>query len=334
MKINTIKSFKIKLIFTLIISMITLSACSTQESIEQHSPVQTNDSIGNEKTQAETADTDEDSEEFVSEAFSAEPGLYDRTYLKQSNGKYVYSLTDESIIQKYDELYASAFQDVVDNYNEIMEYQNQGYDFSKPVTITPLVLKNTNATGFINVGSYFEMDYGFDLNNVGYTYVDLDSDGTFELIFGVLSESREEWMPRDYFERAYALVDNKPVRFIEGGSRILFWLGDDGAIYETGSGGASYNGMWKRHFDSTSLDSEWGGWEETGLIDDEFLGVWDEYVYIKDLSIDISNAAKLPENQISEDELHALYDEWESRHVDIDWFKLSDYLSTYNIYEL
>ncbi|SOC17742.1 hypothetical protein [Pseudobutyrivibrio ruminis] len=208
-----------------------------------------------------------------------------------------------------------------------MSYQNQRYDFSKPATVTNLAFKEIPNTAFINVGSYFEMDYGFDLNNVGYTYVDLNSDGSFELIFGVMNEVPDGEFPYDYFERAYTLIDNKPVRFIEGGSRVLFWLGNDGYTYESGSSGAANSGTWKLTFNSSNIDSNWDGWEKTGFSNEAFLGVWDSYIHIDHPFDDIDSEANLSDNQITTDEFQSLSNEWNSRRVVIDWLRLSDYLS-------
>ena len=259
--------------------------------------------------------------------FGPETGLYDRTYLVKDGDKYVYRMNDSDIIEKYDELYADAFQFVIDSYNDVMQYQNQSYDFSKSATVSSLVYSEPNDADVITVGSYFEMDYNFDLNNVGYTYVDLDSDGTFELIFGVLTDADADWIPEDYFERAFALVDGKAVHFVEGGSRVLFWLGSDGYIYETGSGGAAYSGTWKYHFDKSELKlSEDGVWGSEGLVGEEFLGCWERPVYVNEPFEDIDEAAKYSKYQITDEEWSKLGEEWDARQVKIDWIRFTDYL--------
>lgn len=324
------------ILYTVLIAIVfILSGCKSEESLSQEDKIEEQADLSDAADETET-DTAKKilSEDEPIESYPIEAGLYNRTYLTKSDGEYVYSLTDEEIIKEYDNLYAPAFQEVVDSYEEIMSYQNQSYDFGKPATVINLALTKPADSEFINVGSYFEMDYGFDLNKVGYTYIDLDSDGSFELILGVIAEERDEWMSRDCFERAYTLIDDKPVRFVEGGSRVLFWLGNDGYVYETGSGGAANNGIWKMHFDSSTLDKNWIGWGSTGFLNEEFLGVWDTNIYISHPFEDIDAEAKLAENQIKEDDSKIIYDEWNSRYVAIEWFKLSDYLAENNIYEL
>lgn len=280
-------------------------------------------SIDTEPAADEATETEPDTEDTAAEKMGPEEGLYDRTYLEEKDGGYVYKMSDPDIIKKYDELYAAAFADVVASYKEAVEWQNQSFDFNKPLTITDLVQGGDSKNYFLKTGSYYEMDYGFDLNNVGYTYVDLDSDGTFELIFGVLSDADTDWVPEDFFERAYGLVDGKPVKFCEGGSRDEHWLGSDGCIYETGSGGAAYSGTWRLHFDPSLLKAgENVDWGSNGFVEDEFVGYWEVPVHIKEDVADIDEQALKPENRISEDELAGLEEEWSSRKVRIDWLRM------------
>ncbi len=263
-----------------------------------------------------------------SQEFGPAEGLYDRTYVVYEDGVYTYRLSDPEIIKKYDELYYDAFQDVVDSYTEAVSWMNQRYE-DKPAVTQSLVYKDQNTQGLINTGSNYEMDYNFDLNNIGYTYVDLDSDGTFELIFGIIKY--EEWAPDYVFERAYALCDGKVVKFLEGGSRDSFSLGNDGYIYESGSGGAEHSGTWKLSFHSDELvagdDIDWGN---NGFTQEEFVGYWEATVHITSGPIeDMDLAAKLPESQITDEEFRQLFDEWESRSISIDWLRMTDYLEKY-----
>lgn len=258
--------------------------------------------------------------------YGSETVHYDCTYLVEENDYYTYKLIDEDLISQYDTLYADAFEDVIDSYEQVKQWINQSYH-EQSFSSSNLIYKQSDRSYVIDAGSYYEMDYNYDLNNVGYTYVDLNSDGTFELIFGVLDYG--EYTPLPIFERAYALVDGESVKICEGGSRDYYWLGIDGCIYENGSGGASNNGTSRVHFDSTSLkvgeDTDWGN---IGFIADEFLGYWEKPVHIVDGPItDIDTLAKLPEYSISVDELMKLTEEWESRRVNISWLKLSDYLN-------
>ena len=273
-------------------------------------------------------------EESSSEATVIEQGvfdvpLYDRTYLEKDGEGYIYRLSDPEVIAKYDELYADAFTSVVDSYNERSSWMNQSYKPDQKVTLSNLVLKNDSENRVINTGSDFEMDYNFDLLNVGYTYVDLDSDGTFELIFGVLSYVYNDGLPMANYERAFALSNGKVVKIMEGGSRMYHWLGSDGHIYEDGSGGAAYSGTWRLHFDKSELDGNDADWGYIGFKEDEFLGYWEAPVHIIGPITDINEMAKLPESQIADDEWQALEKEWDARRVKIDWLRLSDYLDNH-----
>ncbi|WP_408072338.1 hypothetical protein [Butyrivibrio sp. JL13D10] len=256
-----------------------------------------------------------------------EEGKYDRTYLEEENGTYVYRMSDTALIQKYDELYEGAFDKIVESYNEVMKWQNQSFNANGKYTAGSLVLKDKDDTAVMNTGSYYEMDYNFNLENVGYTYVDLNSDGNFEIIFGVVSDADAEWIPEDYFERAYALIDGKLLQICDGGSRDLHWLGSDGYIYETGSGGAANWGTDRLHYDPSNIEiHEEYGWGSNAFISDEFLGYWEEPVHIKDSYTDIDEASRISESQITEDEFERLNNEWDARKIKIDWLRFSDYM--------
>ena len=271
-------------------------------------------------------------DEAPSGKYGPEAGLYDRTYLEEENGVFVYRMTDADIIERYDEMYAGAFADMVAAYDEEMEWRNQGVKYEQPVKTNDLMYKSSDENKGVTLGSSFEMDYNYNLYNVGYTYVDLDSDGTFEIIFGVLPDADADWIPKDSFERGYALADGQVIKICEGGSRDLHWLGNDGYIYETGSSGAAYSGTWRLHFDSTALDlNREEDWGNNGFTEDELIGYWEGAVHINGPIEDINEAAKWPENQISEAELPALEEEWKSRQVQIDWLRLSDYLDKYGV---
>ena len=254
--------------------------------------------------------------------------LYNRIYLEKDGEGYIYRLSDPNLIAKYNELYADAFKSVVDSYNERISWMNQNYKSDQRGVFSNLLSIDNRRNQVINTGSDFELDYNFDLLNVGYTYVDLDSDGIFELIFGVLSYVYNDGLPMDVYERAFALSDDKVVKILEGGSRTNQWLGSDGHIYEYESGGAAYSGTSRLHFDKSELegnenDADFG---YIGFVEDEFVGYWEVPVHIIGPITDIDAMAKLKENQITDDECGALLKEWNEKRVRIDWLRLSDYL--------
>lgn len=294
-----------------------------------------------------TEDDSESGSDQASSEFGPQEGLYDRTYLVKEGDGYIYRLTDKTIIEEYDELYKGAFQETYDIYEENLEWMNEGRGILDDISGSPeysLVDEKRDFElsefGILNpgfkenetqkLGSNFEMDYGFDINNVGYTYVDLNSDGVFELIFGVANG--DEWTSTSIFERVYTLIDGKPVHIFEGGCRCSLWLGDDGSFYEDGSCGAAYSGTWKYHFDPSLVDPDGTGWGNTGFVEDEFLGYWEGDVHVEGPdTADLDNAAKKPEYQISDEEYTALSEEWSSRMVDIDWLLMSDYIETHSL---
>ena len=294
-------------------------------------PEPSEEALSGPETETEEADAEIAEDNSASETAigigGPEEGKYDRTYLYEENGVYVYRLSDPAFIQKYDELYEGAFDRIVESYNEVMQWQNQSYNANGKYTLSGLVLKDKSDTTVMNTGSIYEMDYNFNLDNVGYTYVDLNSDGDFEIIFGVVSDADADWIPEDYFERAYALIGGKVVHICDGGSRVLHWLGSDGYIYETGSSGAAYSGIYRQHYDPSQVDiSEEFVWGGNGFISDEFLGYWERPVHIKEPYTDIDEAARLPESQISDEEWNKLNEEWDSRQIKIEWLRFSDYM--------
>ncbi|MCR5343332.1 MAG: hypothetical protein K6E70_08220 [Butyrivibrio sp.] len=281
-------------------------------------------------TQEEAATEEASDETTVPETTTAGDGTFDRTYLEENNGQYTYRLTDQALIEKYNELYADAFASVIDSYNYVMEQQNQSYNFGNDYSGSSLVLRDNKENSFMKTGSYYEMDYNFDLHNVGYTYVDLDSDGTYEMLFGVMHDSDSEWSNGSVFERAFALVDGKVVKICEGGSRESFWLGSDGYIYNYGSGGAAYWGTERMHFDvaeiANSMDLRDIDWGNRGFMGDEYLGYYERPIHITGDYTDLYTAAQDTKNDITEDEFNTLNDEWDSRQIIIDWIQFPDNL--------
>ncbi len=313
----------------LLATILLLSSCDGRNHSEEEKEEQTEIDESNDEDNSTTSDLDG----LSNEQPDAEPGLYDRTYLVESDGNYVYSLHDQDLIDKYDDLYAPAFQETIDSLKEVSQWQSQKYDFKQSASLSNLVWNKSEDSQYIQTGSYFEADYNFDLNNLGYTYVDLNSDGVFELLFGVLDYYGSDSKTVGYFERAYTLVDEKPVKVYEGGSRVLFWLGSDGYIYEYGSSGAAYSGTYKQHFNWSSVGSNNVDWETQGFIIDEFVGYWEVPVHIigADSILDIDESSKDPNNQISQEEYRALDNEWNAKIVGIDWLKFSDYMQTHNL---
>ena len=88
-------------------------------------------------------------------------------------------------------------------------------------------------------GKYFENDMsalpyyyyeGDPLENVGFGYVDLDNDGSWELVIGAILNAEQD---PAVFE-VWTLVDGKPVMLAQGGTRnryVLQYVAEDGMWY-------------------------------------------------------------------------------------------------------
>lgn len=316
---------------------VTTSVVTTESTTEEKTKETVSDmETSSASTETSTETSAETSTETASE-FGPEEGKYDRTYLTEEDGVYTYRLTDRAIIEKYDELYADAFADTI-SYNEFIT-KDMGYfpDSTATCEARTLVYQKPEKEEFINVGSAYIQEYGFDLSNIGYTYVDLDSDGTFELIMGVTHNAdytvQYDSRPKDYIFREYALADGKVVRIGEGGNRWCHWLGCDGVIYEDGDSGAADWSLSKMRFSASEAageeDVDWGflGFEEY-----EVIGSIDAVgVHFNGSAEGIYHSTEIPEDVIIEyEEVTRLWDEWETRQIYIDWLKMSDYMSRHS----
>lgn len=288
--------------------------------------------IGNTADSIDTADTaDTAATGKTADTASGKEIIYDRQYLKENNGAYTYQKPAADVIKKYDGLYKDVFRDLIASNNSATgqtSLQEQRMDPDTIASVNNLVMQDDSDNNVINTGSYYEMDYNFDLHNVGYTYIDLNSDGIYELIFGVLKDADVDWSPYPCFERAYALVDGKAVKFFEGGSRDLCWLGSDGYIYEDGSGGADCFGIAKQHFDIAGLkkDIDWGG---ENMVLDEYIGCSPEgtksiWFHLYAPITDLDEITLKPEDRITEKKYNKLEKEWYSRQTGIEWLKISE----------
>ena len=316
---------------------VTASVATTESTIEEKAKETVNDaetsSASAEISAGVSAETSAEVSTETIKEFGPEEGKYDRTYLVEEDGVYTYRLTDPALIEKYDELYADAFADTIKDHEFITKDMRYVPDSGATSGAHNLVYQKPEKEEFINTGSAYIQEYDFDLANIGYTYVDLNSDGTFELIMGVLY--KEEYTlkygsPRmDYIFREYALVDGKVVKIGEGGNRWCHWLGSDGVIYEDGDAGAGDGGISKLHFSASKVvgeeDVDWGFW---GFEEYEFVGLIDSVaVHINGSTEGIYRETEIPKDVVIEyEEINALVDEWKARQIYIDWIKMSDYM--------
>ena len=76
------------------------------------------------------------------------------------------------------------------------------------------------------------------ISEAGYQLIDINHDGTDELIVGVKLNAADTDADSDILYDLYTIYDGKPVRLASGGERDYFSVGD-GVICEGGSGGAA-----------------------------------------------------------------------------------------------
>ena len=320
---------------------VTTSTVTTESTAEEKTKETVSDTLtssaSTESSTETSAETSTETSTETSKEFGPEEGKYDRTYLEEKDGVYTYRLTDPAIIEKYDELYADAFADTI-SYNEFITKDMRYFpDSTATCEARTLVYQKPEKEEFITVGSAYIQEYGFDLSNIGYTYVDLDSDGTFELIMGVTHNAdytvQYDSRPKDYIFREYALIDGKVVKIGEGGNRWCHWLGCDGVIYEDGDSGAAYWSLSKMRFSvSEAAGEEDVDWGFLGFEEYEVIGSIDAVgVHFNGSDKGIYHSTEIPEDVIIEyEEVTRLWDEWETRQIYIDWLKMSDYMSRHS----
>ena len=142
-------------------------------------------------------------------------------------------------------------------------------------------------------GKYFENNMsalpayyyeGNPLENVGFDFVDLDNDGSWELVIGAILNAEQD---PAVFE-IWTLVDGEPVMLAQGGSRnryILQYVEEDGMWYvvNEGSNGAANNATYY-------LMLSEGKFEVTqGIVFDAFADEENPWFMAYDLDWDTSN---------------------------------------------
>ncbi len=276
---------------------VSADATDTPESIEETTIKNLSVEVASEGS------TDSDSVENKA-LIDAGDRLYDRTYLSEEDGRYTYELSDKELVEKYDEIYTKAFIDV----KAVSESKVEWMQKHNP-----------------------DMDLDAYLKTIGYTYVDLDSDGVFEVIFGKTDGKDEHWYGDHCFSEAYTLVDTTVIMICDGGDRFIFWLGSDGYIYKIGSSGAAYSGASRLHYDSSkNIHGVRNYFCDKGLIEDEYVGYIYDPVHIMGSTDGITDSTQVPESlHITKEEMNILTDEWRARYVEIEWLKLSDYMEKY-----
>ena len=90
-------------------------------------------------------------------------------------------------------------------------------------------------------------------SEIGYTLVDINSDGVDELIFA----ERYLYQDKNRILAIYTLQNDRPIILADGGFRCAFYLLNDNMIYNSGSNGASYTiwGLYKINSGNDALEA-------------------------------------------------------------------------------
>ena len=100
--------------------------------------------------------------------------------------------------------------------------------------------------------SYFYSDPSY-LNQIGYEFIDLNNDGTDELIIGL--DLKDE---TNYYENVildlYTYANEEPIHVVSSGERWRYELCDDNTLYYSSSGGASSNTYEHYQLNNSSLE--------------------------------------------------------------------------------
>lgn len=158
-------------------------------------------------------------------------------------------------------------------------------------------------------------DGAMGLDDVGYYFCDLNSDGTPELIMGTTRSAYEEWSDIAY--DVYANVSGEIIHLATSWERNRYYLCPDNSLLLTGSGGAGLT-SWEKQV--------WNGGESLETVK-ELVYDHDDYPDSPWLygegGIDWSKMQHL-----TEEEGMSLIDEWEGECVDIPVIPLREYAET------
>ena len=148
-------------------------------------------------------------------------------------------------------------------------------------------------------GKYFENELsalpayyyeGNPLENVGFGFVDLDNDGSLELVIGAILNAEKD---PAVFE-IWTLVDGEPVMLAQGGSRnryILQYVEEDGMWYvvNEGSNGAANNATYYLMLSEGKFEVV------QGIVYDAFVNEENPWFMAYDLDWDTSNDEPIDE---------------------------------------
>lgn len=281
-----------------------------------------------EESSSDGSATDENMEESSAEDMVPTGGI-----ASEQNGDGVFNLPSAEIKEEYDNLYQKAFEGIYSNYNEIIQLnpQNKGMEHMEWINLGGHAQEGYQ---IISVGSAFIQVYKWDIRNIGYTYLDLDGDGIYELLIGVIegnSENTETQLASNEGQiwYGYTLINDQPVPFLKTeSSRDRYWLGADGCIYNNGSSGAAYSSATRSCFDSGLISAEsedgYDGLEVVEAIECNT----DEDLYVHtygEIEYNTYEGEYQEEDLISREEYFQIEDDWDALAATIRCFSAYDY---------
>lgn len=123
------------------------------------------------------------------------------------------------------ESYENSYYQILDSNYEIISAGKDNYEY----------VDGTNGIGEVVMSGDENA-----INNIGYTFYDVNGDGVAELIIGAISEESDGKYYGQYIYSVYTHKDT-PHLLLEGWSRNRCFLLDDGTFYTEGSSGAMYS---------------------------------------------------------------------------------------------
>ncbi|MGN0585226.1 MAG: hypothetical protein ACI4JD_07210, partial [Ruminococcus sp.] len=203
--------------------------------------------------------------------------------------------------------------------NDIYAYKSVLQDYYYAILNKTLDLENV-------VGTADGISY-FSLDNTGYAFIDLNSDGTDELILGTLYDEKS-------FMIAYTISNSKPYAVLIGYSRIQYSIGKNGDLYEFVFGGA-FSQITARNtltIDGLGSDNPELNLEMKEILFSDYVkneGEMDCFWQYYDDPADYYNRPEQycykDENAlISEEQANAKKDEWSANYISIPYTPFSD----------
>lgn len=163
------------------------------------------------------------------------------------------------------------------------------------------------------------------LEKIAFTFLDLDGDGTDELLLGWLDT--EFWTMQDgYVFAVYRLEDDAPTFCFEGWERNRYQICSDHSVYLSGSAGASYttyekllfNPTYKNCLESTELYYSYLVYSPAPETHWDHAGSPEEFALV-------SYMEGCEELSVSEDAVRSAVSAWQSSVISLDATPFSEY---------